>query len=405
MANWSASDAEGILKQHYTDQRVENMTYQNRPFLAMVAKYTDFGGDLLKLPLIYNDPQNRSATFSNAVAGTTNPGTVGYLLTRVADYSVYNVSNENILASQGNENAFLESLTVAIDGAINSLSNSQAQACYGSGFGNIGQIGAGTSGTTIQLSNINDVVNFNVGQILQDSSSSNAAVLAHSAATVTVTAVDRDLGTLTVSANTFASDTNYYLFTAGDRQDSATPTALKISGLLGWVPTTAPGSTSFFGVDRSVDASRLAGQRKSYSGVPIQEAVVKAASLVYREGGKPDYLFLDTSKYADLENSLGSKVQYIDMKVNADIAFRGIRINGPAGEINVVPDPFCPSGQFFMLTMSTWKLYTLGKNVRIFDTDGLQMLRQSTEDGLTGRAYYYGNLGCRGPGWNLTGTW
>lgn len=406
MANWTAAQAQPILKQHYTDQRVLNMVYKNRPLLAMISKMEDFGGDVLKLPLIYGDPQNRSATFSFAAAGTTNPLTNAFLLSRVSDYSVYSVSNEAILASQGNENAFLETLTVAIDGSINALAISQAQALYGTGFGNIGTVPTATASTTLTLGDPNDVVNFAVGQNLVFSPTAGASVLSSAGAILTVVAVDRDAGTLTMNANVnTVAVSGDFIFVQGDRQNSATPTAIKMSGLNAWIPTTAPTSTPFFNVDRSADVTRLAGQRKVYTGVPMQEAVTNAAALVAREGGAPDYLFCDFSKYAQLENSLGAKVQYIDLKVNPEIAFRGIRINGPKGEINVVPDPFCPSGQFFMLQMDTWKLYTLGKNLRIFDTDGLSMLRQSTEDGLTGRAYYYGQLGCRGPGFNLNGTW
>ena len=31
------------LKQHYTDEKIENMVYKDNPFLAMLSKYEDFG--------------------------------------------------------------------------------------------------------------------------------------------------------------------------------------------------------------------------------------------------------------------------------------------------------------------------------------------------------------------------
>jgi hypothetical protein len=133
----------------------------------------------------------------------------------------------------------------------------------------------------------------------------------------------------------------------------------KIKGLLAWLPSSSPASgDNFFSVDRSNDASRLAGIRFDGSPMPIEEALISAASRLAREGGKPDYCFMSYSKYADLEKALGSKVQYIDMKVNPEIAFRGVVINGPRGPIKVVPDQNCPNDRAFMLQMNTWKLYS-----------------------------------------------
>ncbi len=40
---------DAALKQHYTNDRVENMVYADNPFLAMVPKMTDFGGKNLPI--------------------------------------------------------------------------------------------------------------------------------------------------------------------------------------------------------------------------------------------------------------------------------------------------------------------------------------------------------------------
>ena len=39
------------LKQHYTNERIENMVYKDNPFLAMISKYEQFGGENLNLPI------------------------------------------------------------------------------------------------------------------------------------------------------------------------------------------------------------------------------------------------------------------------------------------------------------------------------------------------------------------
>ena len=76
-------------------------------------------------------------------------------------------------------------------------------------------------------------------------------------------------------------------------------------------------------------------------------------------------------------------------------------VNGPKGPVKVIPDQNCPSATAFLLQMNTWKLYSLGKAVRVIDTDGLSMLRQASADGVECRYGFYGNVGCRGPGFNV----
>jgi hypothetical protein len=76
-------------------------------------------------------------------------------------------------------------------------------------------------------------------------------------------------------------------------------------------------------------------------------------------------------------------------------------VDGTRGPIKVVPDQNCPSNRIFGLKMAFWKLYSLGKAVRVIDTDGLQMLRQASSDGVEVRYGFYGQVGCRGPGANI----
>lgn len=255
-----------------------------------------------------------------------------------------------------------------------------AVALYRNGSGSIGQISAtsNVATPTITVTDLESITNFEKSMVLQVSATDGTGAVR--TGTVTIVGLDRDLGTITVSGNWNAGiaavAVNDFLFRNGDY-------ALKIKGLQAWLPNTAPtAGDSFFSVDRSSDASRLAGIRFDGSAMPIEEALVKAASRTAREGGKPEYCFISYTKYADLENALGSKVQYIDMKVNPEIAFRGIQINGPRGPIKVVPDVSCPGDRAFMLQMNVWKLYSLGKCPQILDTDGLKMLRQATADGV-----------------------
>lgn len=385
------------MKELYKAQTIENMVYKNNPFLAMVAKMESFTGKNYPQPIIYGNPQNRSATFSVAVAGNTNSQLKEFFLTRVSDYSVAEIDNQTLEASQDNAGAFLEAATVEVDGAIQSATRSLAIALFGSGSGELGNVQNSSFATTVlQLTDANDVTNFEVGMVLVASATNGTGSV--KSGSLSIVGVDRDNGQLTMSQNlstgiaTIAQDD--YLFAQGDY-------GLKVKGLRAWLPDTAPtAGDNFFGVDRSSDVTRLAGIRYDASSMPIEEGLISAASRLAREGGNPDVCFMDYSKYADLEKALGSKVQYIDLKVTAEIGFRGIMINGPRGPIKVVPDQNCPSDRAFMLQLDTWKLYSLGKAPSIFSTDGLNMLRNQTTDSLQIRCKYYAQLGTRAPGYN-----
>lgn len=386
------------LKVHYTADRIENMVYADNPLLAMLPKYEQFGGKNLPIPIIYGNPQGRSAVFATAQANKNNSKLKDFVLTRNQDYSLASISNEVLEASKGNANAFMEAATVEIDGAIQSATRSLAIALYGTGSGSIGQVANSSFATTVlQLTEPSDVTNFEVGMKLQTSATNGGGTVR--SGTLEVVGIDRDLGQVTMSGNLSAGISaiaqNDFVFVQGDYD-------AKIKGLRAWLTDSAPTSSPFFSVDRTADVTRLAGVRYDASAMPIEEGLISAAARVAREGGKPTHCFLNYQDFADLEKALGSKVQYIDMKVNAEIGFRGMVINGPRGPIKCIPDQNCPAGRAFMLQLDVWKLYSLGKAPRILDADGMKMLRESGADAVEVRIGYYAQLGCRAPGWNAT---
>lgn len=394
---------DAALKEHYTDQRIYNMCYSDAPLLAMLPKWEKFTGRNHPMVIKYGQPQGRSATFATAQTNKSDVQVEAFLITRSKDYGVSSIDNETLEASEGDKGAFLEAATAQIDGTIDSVARSLAIALYGSGSGARGQVNAEPSeaaSTVITMKNISDITNIEVNMVLNifsaESGGSQRSVDG-STVNLTVSAVDRDAGTFTIadaydSSGTIAA--NDYIFVQGDRGNM-------LKGLRAWLPDSAPSSTAFFGVDRSVDVTRLGGIRYDGSSQPIEEALLDAAARVAREGGKPDYCFLSYEKWSELEKSLGSKVQYVEASHDqAKVGFRGIQIHGPRGPIKVMPDANCPGDRAFMLQMNTWKLASIGPAPKILRTDGLQFLRESSADSVEVRVGYYAQLGCSAPGYN-----
>ena len=390
--------ADAALKELYDDQKVQSLVYKNNPFLAMVPKFTEFGGRSMPLPMVYNTSQGRSATFATAQANQTAADVAAFNLTRAKDYSIAKIDNQTMLASKTDKMAFINGATLVIDNAVRALTNSLSTSLFRSGTGTIGTIGTITSGV-ITLTNAGDVVGFERNMVLQANATDGGA--SPRGAAGYVVAVDRSAGTVTVSTSYSGSAATPSGWVNGDFLLVQGDNNAKVKGLLAWLPKTAPGATEFFGVDRSVDPTRLAGVRYDGSAQNNEEALIDGSLLVAREGGLPDVCITSFASYSALEKSLGAKAQYVTMEGPAEIMFPGILINGANGQIKVFPDRSCPAKTAFLLQMDSWKLYSLGDAPQIARyADGLEMLRVSNDDAAELRVVYYAQLGCSAPGHN-----
>jgi len=414
----SVSNQVAALKELYTgDDYMKDLVYKKNPLLALIPKDespSGFAGKYIPVPLVYGTPQGRSATFSSAQGNQTAPQISSFFVYRISNYQLATITNELLEATKDNAGAFVDEAKLVMDTAFRNISNDLALDLFKGGTGSRGQIltisspSTGVGATVIQLANIQDVVNFEVGMTLVVSATDGGAP---SADTVVLTSVNRSSGQLrgTASANPLSANwaVNGYMSVQGDVAvggSTSTSSFLKVSGLSAWLPLTAPApGDSFWGVDRSADPTRLAGVRYDGSSQSIEEALIDGSSLVAREGGQPDMCFMNFASYAALEKSLGSKVQYVDVKhEEADIAFAGIRIHAPYGPITVIPDRNCPSQRAYLLQMDTWKVRSLGKapHILTYGLEGLEGLRVGTADALEIRIGYYANLICNAPGWN-----
>jgi hypothetical protein len=369
----------------------------------MLEKVKDFYGSVYPLPMRVTNPQGRSNTFSNAQAQKTPSNYKTFNLSRAHDYALASISTEAILASETNAGAFLKLATAEIDGALESLKRSIAWALYGDGSGSLGAVASVSSANpeVITLVNVEDIVKFEVGQTIEARSGATTRVFATATASAVVTGVDRDAGTITLGAVDNSGNTDTIV--ANDTLNVVGDYNSKLTGLGGWIPSTAPGATPFFGVDRSIDPTRLGGVRVPSTGKPLDEALIDAARRAGREGANPDHVFAGFSKYSDLEKTLGNRVRYTDVDV-AGIGFRAIELPGPQGTIKVIPDRDCPENRMYMLQMDTLALYSLKEPVMIVDLDGNKMLRESSADAFEVRCATYSQLGCDAPGKNLVLT-
>lgn len=409
------------LKELYADDRdyLKDLVYKENPFLALVPKNESpdgMSGKYLPVPIEYGVPQGRSHTFSTAQANQTATQTESFFVYRVSDYQVVSITNELLESTKTNAAAFIDSAKLMMDGGFRNATNNIAFELFSDGTGTRGQIAAtgysfSNPTATITLSNANDIVNFEKGMTLRANTTRGGAV---SDDTGYVATVNRATGVMTLTMSDSSPDSEWansaYLSVDGDVPTAGATTiatCLCLSGLLAWIPTTSPTSTLFWGVDRSSDPTRLGGCRFNASAYTIEEGITNALAFLNREGGKPDLCIMDFASYANLVNSLGAKVQYVQVNHDeVDVAFEGIRFQSAYGTVNVLADRSCPAQTAFLLTMNTWKLRSTGKvpHILTYGVEGLEGLRIGNADALEIRIGHYSNLICSAPGWNCVVT-
>lgn len=400
MAVLDSAAITGALKELYPNGDVpKEIVYKNAPFFGTVPKDTEAGGELYKVPLIYGNPQGRSATFTNAQTNQTPSKYAGFEVTYVDDYGTAAVTGKVIDQTRNDRMAFVRGLKKEMDGALHQLKRSGHHALFRNGGGAIGQIStsATVASLTLLLQNIEDIVFFEVGQVIQASATDGTSGATRSG-TATITSIDRDAGTISTTGSNWSAQitglaVSDFLFVQGDF-------GLKMQGLDAWIPAAAPGATPFFGVVRNVDSTRLGGVRYNGVGQPLIEALIDGVERVQRHGGSPDVVIVHTKQFARISKSLETKRYGTRKSEDGRFSYRTLVLETAAGDVDIMGDINCQVDVGWCLQLDTWTLATMGQIPKMLDDDGMPYLRQAAADGVELRTVYRGNLVCNAPGWN-----
>lgn len=429
----SSSSSVAVLKELYVDDSsfMKDLVYAKNPSMALIPKdesVDGLAGKYIPVPLQVGDPQGRSHTFLNAQGNQTPNSYDSFFVYIVQDYQLVTITNLLIEQTRSKAGSFVDEMKREMDGGIKNLSNNMAFEQFGSGTATRGAVSTagivtiGSGVYQIQLANVQNIVNFELGMTIQTSATDGGAVKPTGTPAVPdlglITAVDRSLGYINFTVVQGAPQSDWAagdsITVQGDIPAAGgsgfgpigqTGSYLAPSGFAAWIPLTSPANNdSFWGVNRSQDATRLAGLRYNATSFTIEEGVVNALGFANREGADPDVMVLNFNSYTALENALGAKVQYVDIKhQEADIAFEGIRFHSAYGYLTVYADRNATAQNGLCLTMDTWKLRSLDKapHILTYGLEGLEGLRVGNSDALEVRIASYYNYTCNAPGWNL----
>ncbi len=415
---------DALLKELYPAGVPEDMLQRDHTFLSMVSKDQEAYGEYMVIPVIYGGPSGRSADMATLLGATGPIGpsrSAKFSVSIVEDYGATWINELTMKKAMNDRGAFVNARKFEIDAVLTQLGESLSHALFRSGDGTVGQgDNAWTiTGTVITLSRKSDTKFFHLGMQL-DFIDNNGGIPASARALgatyrVVVTAISEDAGTVTCALDsngaTVTNISTYYtsldnddwIAPAGDYNSAwATTGAEKIKGLAAWIPLTAPvlGSDSFWGVDRGVHPTRLAGHRLDDSTAPAEDSIMTLAEVMRERGAKPKICILSPRQFSKVSKRLNAKVEYQGAGGNADYGFTSFGVATSAGVLKVYTDSDCPEDRGYLLNMDTWKLKHLGGLPEIVSTDGLTMLRRPGLDQVEVRARYYANLVCTKPGDN-----
>ncbi len=380
-----SSTGSDLLKEIWSD-KLEDQTYMDTPLLGLVKK-GQWDGSKFHQKVDKGEGAGFSNTFSDALANTTNSVMETFDVSNIEIHGVGKLEHPYVELSKNKRGGVEAALKYEVDRILKGNRNKLSKQLHGGSSGSIGQV-ASVSGSTLTLKDVEQVVNFEVGMVVDTSTSDGGGAVAGS--DITITAVDRSAGTLTGTWTSVLA--NDYIFQDGD-MDAA------LSGLASYNPLVAPTATSFFGVDRSLDTDRLSGARipsSTASGLPIEEKLQLLASRMSRNGGQPSHCVLSPERFRELSVSVGAKVIYQD--VSAKLGFNTFSVILGGGDVKVIQDRHANNSVARMLNVDSLLLAsTNGGDPALRESGDGGVMNMEASNHFLFHSFWYGNLICSKP--------
>jgi hypothetical protein len=377
MTALSMSDFTSMVKQKYIYSKSALIDVMRQtPLLGLLPKDTELT-DYNNVPIEYGATGGVSSTIAKAITNQLGGKYTKFVCRPVNLYAYGLIANAVIRNCKGPE-----ALLKPLDNEMKNMKLSFGVQLSANMFSNkgfaLGRAYATPGGTAydLVLKDTYDAIKFQVGQkIAAASTDGTSGSLRDSGDTCTISAINRQTGTLT-------TDTGYwttvisglvgddYLFLDGTFGVGA-------DGIDGWVPATAPGgSDSFNGVNRSVDVERLAGVRIDGTGMPFEEAVNIAGADCSYGGLTPNLMVVHPTVLAKLKNAYKDQWESAILKANGggnkrmmEIGYAGLIVHTDFGDLEVLSDRFCPRTAVYLLSKDSWTVASCGDLVQFMQFD------------------------------------
>ena len=381
-----------LLKTVYLDG-VANNKYQSSPVLAAIEKKNWAGGDVIKYAAQYGNGGNFGSVY-NMVANNPTSGAknLEWEMTQGYAFGLFDIDQPEILTSESDTGAYMSILANKMSACFDGLSKTMAMYLYGGKYGVIDQVKDTGSGITIQATNTFELTSagalkMDVGTrfVIATAAQADKAVpgsdlLGSNSTPVifTVTAIDDKFVTATASVSGGTVYNGDYIELYSARSGSE---ARGFEGLADIIPVIANRDktdtrwttyirTAFRGVDRSVNADRLAGQfvKAEASGdTRLTDALVTLLKKTKRAGGLNNMIIINDETWEQVGKELGLAAnmrQLSNVGSNKNRATFGVSelatAFGDAFIDRTVIDPYCTEGTAYSIEKDDLAFYDLG---------------------------------------------
>ncbi len=349
-----------ILKNMWEDL-VEDYFNDEQPFMGLVSKMTDWEGLYRLVTVPTGGMAGRSANFGDA-NGNKSPPTYLQMTVQVRDnFATWGVDHKLIALSRSNAGSLKRALASSTEAAMNKIKSSQNFMNWRTGGGSVGRASS-VSTTTATLYDLNDIRNFDTGDVVEFATDNGIAAGGVCPASAVVTGRNEDTGVLTFDINIATGipgiGSTPFLFHKGDYNAC-------FAGVPLYNPIEAPGAsaetpTTIWGMTRTTDPTLLSGSRFTASNLQLIEGIKKALTTAHRRKIDTTHMFMPPEVFNDIEMSLQGQRRYVDEKVG-NVGYKALIFTTQAGK-----DVKCYSDADIPKNSTATTKYIWGLNLKEF---------------------------------------
>jgi hypothetical protein len=377
-----ASTLLNLLKVWYMD-KVESLLFRNSPVLKAIDKVRVEGKEQ-RFSGLYGTGGAVSSNFLKAEEkAAENVKACEWHVTPGVVWSVTTYTVNEVRASMTKRGAYMKIAGSKMFAATEAFRKALATSLYGRGYGEMGVIGAAvafTANTPAQMTLSEDVI-IKISQGMDlDVKQSIAATTVQT--TLTVDKIDGDVVTV-IPSDTYTSAATDVICLADSMDENGAP-AMPV-GLDAWLPIVegrdAAGSVwpayiaaPFFNVTRNVDTEGLAGSFVVGTSTEKKtDTIQKLLRKVRRLGSNADMIVLNDEDWLTVSNEIQSTNTYFTQtstkaKRSAAVGFASYSAAFSTNFIdNVIDDPYCPAGKFYILDKDTLEYFSYTNSEAIKD--------------------------------------
>lgn len=397
------SRANSALKTLFPQKRIEQIGWEDQPFMKWVTSKTDFYGRNLELPVRIGPHAGATNDFGSAQAMKGSSNYTHFTLTRKKKYIVISFDNEALEASERDVGAYMNFKELEMEGAFQGINMQTAADMQGNGSGRIATISAVNTGTNVITVDEAGITRFEKDMRIVSFSSNVYGATATSSGPkgyMVVGSVDPDNNQITL--DTTKGDTILQ-----DGADATTDKYLAVWGAVGnaifgtqaWVPIDRSIlSTPFAGVTRSQYSSRLGGCYYDGSACgSVMEALERASARGRKEGSKFEVAWVNHNRFQDVSIELGARAVREPYKVG-NFAYDSIKFSTGGREVRLMADHNFADSDCLMANKASWRFHTLKAAPRMLGKGGAgDLILEPAADGWESRIGWYGEMECLAP--------